>query len=513
MNTRLPKPRFTDLVDIVLLEKMNSDAITSSFNQEQRARLEAHAASSYTVLLDADQDIVRKLVAEAQKGLVDLDVEISAMDAALYTLRQHRTKEIERIERLQAGVAPHKRLPPELMAAIFVLSLQDEPVEVPPCQPIPLSWTLGWVCSRWRDIAFREPLLWNRIQILTESPWSAKTVESIHHVCSHRGGAGKIELHVSSRCLDDWDALLGVISSYSSRIRDLQLTISNSFPLAAPVGTFDSLESLTIHGGVRPDSVTAFSLVPNLRKLNLFPMPWHPTMLFPWAQLTDFVITAVSPNTCLEILRECSQLLDFEVIFSPDAIGHADPLRHISLPCLRSLSITPNKIRNLAQVLDALVLPALKTISFGLGFVGGWPQENILDLLKRSGNGVESFETSDFIVPGQHVVSLMRAMPQLTEFIASTDHIIPDHAFSTMNSEGLAPKLRIFREWEASSLRTALDFLESRWLRDDHGRYEGICDASFFIEESAYDEESSKSLSESLSDLQQHGRKIAVKVF
>lgn len=121
------------------------------------------------------------------------------------------------------------------------------------------------------------------------------------------------------------------------------------------------------------------------------------------------------------------------------------------------------------------------------------------------------FRSVEAIVSGQDIVPLMRAMPQLTEFIIYCN-CIPESAFIAMNSEGLVPGLRVFREWEAPSVQTAVNFLESRWSRDEHGRYDGICDAKFcFKEESGrlgFFQNTDKNNRSVLQHLQQHGRKV-----
>lgn len=75
----------------------------------------------------------------------------------------------------------------------------------------------------------------------------------------------------------------------------------------------------------------------------------------------------------------------------------------------------------------------------------------------------------------------MRALPHLVELSVCTDNSIPEGDFLTMKAEKIAPKLQVFRDWEASNYRVALDFLNSRWLLDEQGRYDGIREARFFI--------------------------------
>lgn len=494
---------------------------------------EVHPDSSYTVLSDADKNVTHDLLAEARKDLDELDTEISAVEATHHVLQAHRTEKMRQIDRLQGRIAAHKRLPDELIAAIFVQCLQDGVVEVPPTLTTSLPWALSHVCSRWRGIALAEPLLWKCIEVPPTSLWSEDAMELTRHICSHRGGEGNIELLVSAKCRDDWENLLSLASTYPARIHGLILTVmESSFPyLGAPTDAFNFLESLTLliddSHEIRNDhdetQVTAFSLAHNLRKVNLWSTPdqllfsssWRHCLLFAWDQLTDLGIFTIYPSTCLEVLKECTQLLRFTVTFCPDILDPIGPTCSVSLSHLCSLFIAPNCITNISQFLDALVLPALKQISFGDGFMGSWPQQSILGLLGRSGNAVESFESAAITSPDDFI-GLMRAMPQLTRFVASADssnssaNTIPETVLRTMNSENLAPKLRIFWGWSVLSIRTALDFLDSRWSRDAQGRYEGIRDARLYIEAKDLAPDQVYFLG-SLDHLRMHGRKVEVR--
>lgn len=356
---------------------MDSDSTTLTSNQEQRARVEAHVVSSNAVLSDTDQDVLRELLLEARKGPNGLDAEISAkeveimkmkaaMEAALGALKRRRAKEAERIKKLQGGITARKRLPPELLALIFVHYINYVFVDVPPGRnSLDRSWspwTLCQVCSRWRKIALAEPRLWKRIRVLPGDPWQRRaTMEVLHDIFSHRGGDGKVELILWVRSQDDWEALLSLMPLYSSRIRNLTIIGSPSPYLLTPMKAFESLEEFVLMGDLDmfgdPDEspITALSLSHNLRKVQILPTDidyanptpsssWHSRFLLPWTQLTDIALTAISPSTCLGVLVHCGQLLDFTVTFSPDAIHHPFPSTLISLPHLHSISIKMSQI-------------------------------------------------------------------------------------------------------------------------------------------------------------------------
>lgn len=260
-------------LNVFLTRGMGSDSTIHTSNQEQRANV---------VLSDADQDILRALLLEVWKGLDGLDAEILAIEAALDVLRRRRTKEAERIQKLQVGMTPHKRLPPELLAAIFVHCMEFcYAVDVVPRfrHGNLTPWPLTQVCSRWREIALAEPRLWKHIQFpRLDMPWPKNTTELMHDLCSRRGGEGKIKLRASPKCQDEWEFLLDLIHLYPSRIRGLAIGIrdSPSPRLDTPIKAFESLESLIINVALHDESpdrppLAAFSLARNLRKVKILP--------------------------------------------------------------------------------------------------------------------------------------------------------------------------------------------------------------------------------------------------
>lgn len=113
-------------------------------------RLEAHVATaSNAPLPDIDQDSVRELLSEAWNSVNSLDMEISALEAAPPILRHRRASEMGHIKVLQTGIiAPHKKLPSELVAKMFVHTLEHDESEVGPVGLTRLPWALGQVCSR-----------------------------------------------------------------------------------------------------------------------------------------------------------------------------------------------------------------------------------------------------------------------------------------------------------------------------------------------------------------------------
>lgn len=466
---------------------------------DRRILVEALVASSNVPLPDEDQAIIRELIVEAQEELGRLETALQgASGDALDTLLWRRTTEIERIARLRVGIAAHTRLPPELLAKIFAHCHQGYAVNLRSLIQSSLPWAICSVCSRWREIALAEPRLWALVRLPPMFSQSKHIMERIRRILSRYGGAGKVTLSAELQYGNDWKTLLDLVSTYSSRVNGLRLRITDvhTSHLDHPVGVFDILETLTItfdypHGyrEARETPIAAFALARNLRKLRIYcsdnltlvSSAWLQRILFPWSTLTELDSMNISLTATLKILAQCTQITRLAMTFLPHETPHHGPFNPISLPQLLFLYITPNRITNLTEFLDSLVLTNLKTLTFGPGISEPWPQKTMLKLLSPSNHSMESLETSDFITPGDCILPLMRALPHLVELSVCTDNSIPEGDFLTMKAEKIAPKLQVFRDWEASNYRVALDFLNSRWLLDEQGRYDGIREARFFI--------------------------------
>ena len=102
--------------------------------------------------------------------LLDQDISLS-LDLADRQLQVgHRQGYTALIDRLNIIIAPHKRLPAELLADIFYLTLPyNFQIGIPyrrfnygTEQVLPLSF--GHICSSWRQGALTDHRLWNRIR-------------------------------------------------------------------------------------------------------------------------------------------------------------------------------------------------------------------------------------------------------------------------------------------------------------------------------------------------------------
>jgi hypothetical protein len=127
-------------------------------------RLEHNASLSNEMLRDLERQIVQDLISETQAGISPLDDNISQLESDLDTLRTRRTYNIERVQKLRVAIAPHRRVPPEILGQIFLHSAHGKPVDLCP-NIYSQHRVLTLVCSRWRKVALRERALWDYVRL------------------------------------------------------------------------------------------------------------------------------------------------------------------------------------------------------------------------------------------------------------------------------------------------------------------------------------------------------------
>lgn len=305
--------------------------------------------SNEHILSDAETHQGRALLLNVEKDLCELNEHLAPLLAK-------REQLVARVANLRTALAPHKRLPAEILSHIFVLVLADG-AALFPATSTDAPWVFRRVCSRWRQIALHEPRLWHRIQLSNYKP---QTVEI----------ASSVVPSISSLCV----ALRGATPAYAVRaVRTLvlpNLSRITELSVKLPVGAFDELwsEGPTHFADLvsaelevfLPDrhqraeynyrtkrwaGLEPFGMASSLRKLKLV----SPSLLslslisldYPWHQLTLLDITGVENFPYRElypIIRKCVALQSLSLqVFGPAVT--ATPPDTFSHPQLRSIVI------------------------------------------------------------------------------------------------------------------------------------------------------------------------------
>ncbi|KAG5638529.1 hypothetical protein DXG03_004113, partial [Asterophora parasitica] len=108
--------------------------------------------ANHRILTTQEDNVARTRISELNTRVRDLQQEIIDISGSL--------------ERLHAAIAPYKRLPPEILAEIFMLTLPEDGRRLIPEYSEDTPWTLLSVCSHWRALVLGLPALWGTIHLV-----------------------------------------------------------------------------------------------------------------------------------------------------------------------------------------------------------------------------------------------------------------------------------------------------------------------------------------------------------
>ncbi|KAG6909887.1 hypothetical protein DXG01_014701 [Tephrocybe rancida] len=255
-----------------------------------------------------------------------------------------------RRQRLRIALAPHKRLPSELIAQIF--SHCSDVIQFPPNFSA-LQWVLIRVCVLWRTIALGEPSLWNRVEIRK----GVSTADHITFIKTHFPSSGS--LSISLHTAADANLLIkGLIRPHLERVNywSLHLSVPKFTIWGLPKESFRTLKSLSLHIPWDPcnnlpphiDPHT-FESAHDLRRLKLASdLEEYSALLglaFPWGQLTDLDICELSNldmGQLFTVMMRCKSVerlaIPLNGIFAHTRIYNS-PTSGLHLPHLNSLKM------------------------------------------------------------------------------------------------------------------------------------------------------------------------------
>ncbi|RDB27253.1 hypothetical protein Hypma_004514 [Hypsizygus marmoreus] len=141
---------------------MSSDKDVGVIDREW---IEFNVGRSNTIILTENEaQIAKDLLGEVQGKLDRIDLEIVRLNAVIDDLKAQREVILAQTVRIRTAMAPHKRLPSELLSAIFIDTLYSgRALIVQGNLRESWPWPLHAVCSRWRDIAISDIRLWKSV--------------------------------------------------------------------------------------------------------------------------------------------------------------------------------------------------------------------------------------------------------------------------------------------------------------------------------------------------------------
>ncbi|KAJ7486606.1 hypothetical protein FB451DRAFT_1553885 [Mycena latifolia] len=337
---------------------------------------------------DADCQRIRDFLTEPRRELADLSDEISRMQKLMDELTQKRAALDDFINNHLAMVSPARRVPDDIVRAIFVACLPSLRNPVITSDEPPLL--LCQICSPWRRLALSTPRLWAAVHVVL--PTQPKLQILVDIVTDWLDRSGALPLSVSvvpSRTWtreDDALPLLTPLISVSRRWQHMQFSLWSHPTLRAfknlRSDDVPMLLSLTMRGTDQrsswempplvdnPDPMESceflsFMNTPNLRSVSI-PGGRDMHMLpLSWTHLRSLRIDqrSISCNAVCAIWRQCPALETCEL-----ALNSAEPVADngttISLPHLHRLSISSDAQGLLTGLFSLLDLPNLHSFEY-----------------------------------------------------------------------------------------------------------------------------------------------------
>lgn len=325
---------------------------------------------------------------------------------------------------------------------------------------------------------------------------------------------------MSPNCEEEWDTTLNLISTYPSRLRNLNFLSGVVQPksFSTPLELFDNTESLDITIEKQSDGTTpplhAFSVARSLRTVTIRALDnvfstWPISLLLSWSQLTELAINGVPFPILPLILSQCVHLISCYInILWASTIQMYHGTNSIIMPDLQILFIGQDNDEDLCGFMEHLILPKLKTFRLYTRS-GKLPYDEVLKLVSHSACTLETFFTNYSVSEGQ-LVSLMKAMPELTCFeTLNNEYAISVSTLDTIVIDGLCLKLRILRGWKVASIEFFWEFLQRQG--EASSPYGGIQEVKLRMEQEHLLRDK-EFLAAILPEFETNGRRLIVKV-
>ncbi|KAF7336755.1 F-box domain-containing protein [Mycena venus] len=389
---------------------------------------ESDAATARPWLLDAQTELarmsdeIRGLESESKRSVI---IRVTRS----HLIEQHNALRVS-LNIYRVVLAPHKRLPPELLQEIFMCCAALEKPNLswfmdPACH-LDIRRAICQVCSRWRRITLGTHELWATMQA-SFGRIPTRVLLNVLKIWLSRSGKHPISLDITCdranlyhHRLASYPGLASLVIQNLPRFRSL--SINHCLFTMAP-GHADILESLEIGGDSRllTSPLTTFVQAARLRRVTLrdFHVSTNLGMLaFPWKQLTEFHVSVpfFPAAEYYPVLKKCESLTSATI-----KVGGGEPLQpapfDISFPALRKLIVCMDSPRNamlffqrfslksltnlslhLSDKLESAVpstaippsFPVLQRISINCGDYFGWRSDSdIVPLLLASQSAVE----------------------------------------------------------------------------------------------------------------------------
>ncbi|KAJ7670738.1 hypothetical protein DFH06DRAFT_141250 [Mycena polygramma] len=381
---------------------------------------------------------IRSMLATNQAELVQLDATILAVSLILSELESQKSNLRNIVDALLGALSPIRRIPPEILSAVFLLSrdnsLESDYYFIADPREAPI--VLGQVSSGWRSICHGTPLLWDNISLVSvlpmpKLPYIQKLLDRSHN------------LPVSVRLATPYKDMLrncpmelppepavALLMGLHGRLRTVTLEIPTSNLLPPynlhqrevfPILT--SLDIILADPEGQPDvasALSAFSNAPCLKHVSLIShcIPRHSRSLvdsLPWAQLTELLlympVSLRDVQIILTLARRLQKARISDSTWSDDSVERTVELSdlrtfHFHLENDHEEHVAP------ADFFGAFSFPSLRDLDIRADLLASNILSNLLD---RSQFKLERLALSDFLISSDELLEVLRRLPTLQE--------------------------------------------------------------------------------------------------
>lgn len=398
----------------------------------------------------SDPEQLREFVAAGES-------EIQRLDRASLEIARQRDLVMSKIKQWRNDLSPTRRLPPEILAEIFLLWVQQNSYSS--CLLLNTPFVLAQVCSTWRKLVYNTPSLWTEIHLVRRDSKSDQFIThdwiDMFNMYLDRSKVLPIFVTLSTNLLDpapkEFPRFFEALRPHISRIRSLKITspisicnILKSLPSAMVSWSVLRTISFTFWDTDEPVAeshlpFTTFSNAPQLREVELgadgeFSERSLRKMALPWSQITKLNRRGLFDRGCKIILQapaleHCFLRTAFPWTDTPGTTSHA-PVQ--IYPALKSFVVSlvcgdeeDDSLESTARFFQPLNMPALTTleITSSRSREVGVAEEWIDSLYSRSGSTLTHLCINNIKVEDGGLTRILGHLPALESLRAFLTHI------------------------------------------------------------------------------------------
>jgi hypothetical protein len=331
--------------------------------------------------MNEDETFIQKSIQQISSTVESVENEIMRLRRSLTELEDYRGRLYESITRHQATLSPVRKLPPEILAEIFLHAADGSSMVWPREKgEVEMPLLLGRICSYWRAVSHALPLLWSKIRLDIPPTLESRSTGSREAACTAARDLVEICLSRSGNTLLSFsitadgppELILSILQAFikhSSRWRNVSINLarlSSYYQILMPVkGNVPNLYRLHLGTSIKDmlfPNADAFQVSPNLRELSISHLtsPFH-ILRVPWAQLTHLTsrMSTFREGEFSEILRHATSLVELST--ESERILEVTSSQPVLLRHLEKLAIV-NKSSYITKSFQSFTAPNLKEL-------------------------------------------------------------------------------------------------------------------------------------------------------